>query len=114
MRITPAAHAAGVLQKGINMELTIMIYLVGVNALGLALMGIDKARAVRHAWRISEKALFLVAIAGGSVGAWAGMYLFHHKTRHWYFVIGMPAILALQVMIGVFFLGKVLPRIALF
>ena len=50
-----------------------------------------------HRWRISERMLFLVSILGGSIGTWAGMYVFHHKTRHWYFVIGIPLILILQI-----------------
>jgi uncharacterized membrane protein YsdA (DUF1294 family) len=50
-----------------------------------------------HRWRISERMLFLVSILGGSIGTWAGMYVFRHKTRHWYFVIGMPLILILQI-----------------
>lgn len=92
-----------------NMELVIMCYLVGINLIGLVLMGVDKAKAVRHAWRIPEKVLFGAAFLGGSLGAWLGMYLFRHKTRHWYFVAGVPLILALQIMVGVFFLGKLLP-----
>lgn len=88
-----------------------MIYLIGINLTGLLVMGVDKAKAIRRAWRIPEKVLFGVALLGGSLGAWLGMYLFRHKTRHWYFVIGMPLILALQIMVGVFFLGKVLPAI---
>ena len=59
-------------------------------------MGIDKRKARKHAWRIPEKALFLCSLAGGSIGTWAGMYVFHHKTKHWYFVVGMPLILAVQ------------------
>ena len=47
-----------------------------------------------------KKTLFLVSILGGSAGTWAGMYLFHHKTKHWYFVVGMPAILILQICIA--------------
>lgn len=85
------------------------IYLICINVAGAALMALDKWKAVRHAWRIPEKMLFAVALFGGSLGAWAGMYLFHHKTRHWYFVVGMPAILAVQIIIGVFFLGQILP-----
>lgn len=93
-------------------QLIIMVYMIFINSAGIVLMAVDKFRAVRHAWRIPEKVLFLVAVLGGSLGAWAGMYLFHHKTRHWYFVIGMPAILAAQIMIGVFFLGKLLPAMS--
>ncbi len=72
------------------------IYLLIINLAGFILMGIDKARAKRHAWRIPEKTLFLTSILGGSIGTWAGMYLFHHKTKHWYFVVGMPLILVIQ------------------
>ncbi len=79
----------------------LLCYLVIMNIIGLAVMGIDKSKARRHAWRISEKGLFLVSLLGGSIGTWAGMYLFRHKTKHWYFVIGMPAILILQIAAGV-------------
>ncbi len=75
------------------------LYLLVMNVLGVAVMGVDKKRAKRHAWRISEKALFAVSLLGGSIGTWAGMYLFRHKTRHWYFVIGMPLILFVQAAI---------------
>lgn len=73
------------------------IYLVLVNLWAFALMGIDKKRAREHAWRIPERTLFLSAILGGSIGAIAGMQLFRHKTKHWYFQIGMPAILLVQI-----------------
>lgn len=74
-----------------------LIYAAVMNAIGLALMYTDKRRAKKHLWRISERTLFLCSILGGSIGTWAGMYLFRHKTRHWYFVIGMPLILFLQI-----------------
>ena len=74
------------------------VCLLLMNLIGFALMGADKRRAKRHAWRIPEKTLFLVAILGGSLGAWAGMYVFHHKTKHWYFAVGMPLILAGQMI----------------
>ena len=69
-------------------------------------MAMDKSRARKHQWRIPEKTLFLSAILGGSIGAIAGMYTFHHKTRHWYFVIGMPAILILQVVLAVWICSR--------
>lgn len=75
----------------------IVIYAVLINLIGLFVMGADKKRAVKHLWRIPEKTLFLCSILGGSIGTWAGMYLFRHKTRHWYFVVGMPLILFLQI-----------------
>ena len=72
-------------------------YVVVMNLVGVAIMGIDKSKAKKHLWRIPEKTLFLVSILGGSVGTWAGMYLFRHKTKHWYFVFGMPFILVVQI-----------------
>lgn len=74
-------------------------WLLLANLLGLILMAADKHRARHGAWRISEKTFFLLALLGGSVGCWAGMYLFHHKTKHWYFVLGMPLILAGQILL---------------
>lgn len=72
-------------------------YLTVMNLIGFALMGIDKRRAVKKLWRIPESTLFIIALIGGSIGSIIGMYFFHHKTRHWYFVYGMPAILLLQI-----------------
>ncbi len=64
-------------------------------------MGLDKSKAKRHAWRIPERTLFLASLLGGSIGTWAGMYLFRHKTKHWYFVVGMPAILVMQIVAAI-------------
>jgi len=61
------------------------------------MMGIDKSRARKRAWRIPEAHLFIVALIGGSLGSIVGMYTFRHKTRHWYFTIGMPVILVIQI-----------------
>lgn len=77
-------------------------YLVIINLVAFALMGIDKGKAKRGAWRIPEKTLFLSAILGGSIGAIAGMQHFRHKTKHWYFKYGMPLILILQLILAVF------------
>ena len=79
----------------------ILVYLLLINIVAFALMGVDKSRARRHAFRISEKRLFISALLGGSIGAIAGMYTFRHKTRHWYFVVGMPLILLLQIVFAV-------------
>ena len=81
----------------------ILIYLLIINLIGFALMGIDKRKAIHHKYRIPEKTLFLTALLGGSIGSILGMQTFRHKTKHWYFVIGMPAILILQILL-VFFL----------
>ena len=76
-------------------------HLVVLNVLALVLMGVDKRRAKRHAWRIPEATFFAVALLGGSAGAWAGMYLFRHKTRHWYFVVGFWALLLVHIALTV-------------
>lgn len=72
-------------------------YLLIINAVGFLLMLWDKHRARNKLWRIPEAALMGCAIAGGSVGSLAGMYLFRHKTRHPKFTVGIPVILAIQV-----------------
>lgn len=79
--------------------LAILIYLVILNIIGFTIMGIDKSRAKRGAWRIPEKTLFLIAILGGSIGSILGMKQFRHKTKHKTFTIGMPAILIVQAAI---------------
>ncbi len=81
------------------MKKFILIYLIVINIIAFAMMGIDKRKAIKRRWRIPEKSLFLSAILGGSIGAIAGMQLFRHKTKHTKFVIGMPAILILQIVI---------------
>lgn len=80
-----------------NMAYFVTGYLVCINLAGLASMGIDKRRAIRHEWRIPEATLFLIALLGGSMGSIAGMQLFRHKTRHWYFVWGMPIIFFIEL-----------------
>ena len=68
-----------------------------LNILAYSLMGVDKAKARQNKRRIPEKVLFLIALFGGSMGSLVGMYSFRHKTKHWYFVVGMPLILILQL-----------------
>ena len=86
----------------------IIIYLIIMNIIGLAVMGIDKLKAMRQdKWRIPEKTLFLVALLGGSLGSIIGMYTFRHKTKHWYFTFFMPIIFFVQAC-GVAYLFKVL------
>lgn len=84
----------------------IIIYLAGINFLSFVVMGVDKYKARKRAWRIPESTLFVLALIGGSVGSIAGMHLFRHKTRHWYFLYGMPAILLIQVLIVVALLSS--------
>ena len=83
----------------------LFVYLVIINLLSLFLMAEDKRRARRHRWRIPERTLFAAALVGGSVGALLSMYLFRHKTRHWYFVVGMPLILGAQLEAGCWLLA---------
>lgn len=81
-----------------DVVLIIIIYIAMMNLVSFALMGIDKYKAKKKAWRIPEATLFLFAIFGGSIGSILGMFLFHHKTRHWYFLFGLPLILILQLV----------------
>ena len=76
---------------------TLLLWLVVINAAGFLLMGLDKWKAKRDAWRIPEKTLFTAALLGGTVGVMAGMKTFRHKTRHSQFKYGLPALLALQL-----------------
>ena len=85
-----------------------VVYWIIINLIGFAIMGIDKKRAIRGAFRISEASLFLTALLGGALGCTLGMNHFRHKTKHWYFKYGMPAILFAQVFIGIFLLITVL------
>lgn len=74
---------------------------LAINVLAFAVYGWDKARSkVQGARRVPEKTLFLLAILGGSVGAILGMRVWHHKTRHWYFKYGLPAILLAQLALA--------------
>ena len=82
----------------------LVLYGIIVNVAGFAAMGIDKGRARRKVWRIPESTLFLIALIGGSIGSLLGMYGFRHKTRHWYFVWGMPAVLILQTALILYLL----------
>ncbi len=82
-----------------NAVTLILVYLIAINFISFAAMGVDKARARKRLWRIPESTLFVLALIGGSIGSIAGMRLFRHKTKHWYFVYGMPAILCLQILI---------------
>jgi len=83
------------------MERYMLYYLAAINLAAFFLMWLDKRRARRKgARRVRERTLFLSALLGGSVGAIAGMRLFRHKTKHWYFVVGMPLILLAEAALG--------------
>ena len=83
------------------------IYIVIINIIGYAIMGVDKKRAIRGAWRISEASLFLTAFLGGALGCTLGMRHFRHKTKHWYFKYGMPFIFIVEFLLILFLLLKV-------
>lgn len=72
-------------------------YILVINAVTFIVYGIDKYKAKKAKWRISEATLLLLAVLGGSVGAWVGMKVWHHKTMHKKFKYGIPAILLIQI-----------------
>ena len=86
----------------------IIAILFVMNLLAFALMGIDKAKAKASAWRIPEKTLFLVTALFGGLGGTLGMSFFRHKTKHWYFKFGFPALLMIQLAVLALILPKLL------
>ncbi|MGF7035130.1 uncharacterized membrane protein YsdA (DUF1294 family) [Paenibacillus mucilaginosus] len=81
----------------------VLAYLAVINLVGFGLMGSDKSRARKGGRRrVPEKRLFLIAAAGGALGVWIAMRSFRHKTQHRSFVVGIPAILAVQVLAGLY------------
>jgi uncharacterized membrane protein YsdA (DUF1294 family) len=78
-------------------EKILIAYLLLINIITLILYGIDKWKAKHNMWRISEATLIILAAVGGSIGAFAAMKLFHHKTMHKKFYIGVPVIIILQI-----------------
>lgn len=84
----------------------IALYMVIVNLVAFVAMGVDKRRARRHQWRIRERTLLLLAALGGSLGAWAGMAVFRHKTRHNRFRFGVPALLMAQLALAIWLLCR--------
>ena len=85
------------------MKTTILIIIavaaLVMNPVAFVLMGVDKKRARKGAWRIPEKTLFLATACFGGLGGTLGMFHFRHKTNHWYFRLGFPALLVLQVVV---------------
>ena len=80
----------------------IICYLIAINIVTFFLYGIDKYKAKKNQWRISEATLLTMAAIGGSIGAWAGMRLWHHKTMHKKFKYGIPLIIIMQVALAVY------------
>ena len=88
-----------------KVALILVIYFLVMSFIGFFSMYLDKRKAQKHLWRIPEATLFLIAIIGGSIGSILGMHVFHHKTRHRYFVYGLPAILILQILLVIVLLN---------
>ena len=84
----------------------LLVWLAGINIVTFSLYGIDKHKAKKGRWRIPEKTLLLLPLLGGSVGGILGMAVFHHKTRHWYFRVGLPAMLLLQAALAVYLAAR--------
>ena len=88
------------------MKEILILYLLLINAVAFLLMLIDKWKAKKNLWRISEATLMSTAILGGGIGALLGMYAVRHKTRHLKFTLGIPLILAVQIGICLFLFAK--------
>ena len=84
----------------------LLIYLLLINAVGFLLMLIDKYKARKNLWRIPEATLMAVAVIGGSLGSLLGMQLVRHKTKHLKFALGIPLILAIQIVLTILLTGK--------
>ena len=82
--------------------MNIGMYLLAINILTFVVFGVDKYKAIKKQYRVPEKTLFLLAVMGGSAGALAGMFAFRHKTRKWYFRIGIPCIWAVQILLLIY------------
>ena len=85
-----------------NVHVIIIYYLSVINAVAFIVYGIDKLKARKGRWRISEATLLLLALVGGSIGSWLGMKVWHHKTMHLKFKYGLPAIILLQLALAVY------------
>lgn len=85
-----------------TLHLISLYYLLGINIATFFTYGIDKRKARKSRWRISESTLLTLAVIGGSIGAWTGMKLWHHKTLHKKFRYGVPLILATQTALAVY------------
>lgn len=79
------------------MNSILLFFIIGINIITFTMYGIDKLKAKKGKWRIPEATLLLLAIVGGSIGAWCGMKVWHHKTMHKKFKYGVPMILMIQI-----------------
>ena len=83
------------------------LWVLCASLLDFVLMGVDKWKARHDRWRVPERAFFCVALLGGTPGAPLGMWTFRHKTRHWYFRYGLPALLLVQLALGTWIVVRV-------
>jgi uncharacterized membrane protein YsdA (DUF1294 family) len=90
--------------KEMNLPHIVLIYLAVINVVTFFMYGIDKWKAKKSKWRIRETALLGLAVLGGSIGAWLGMKVWHHKTQHKKFKYGVPAIIIIQLALIVYYL----------
>lgn len=81
-----------------NLYTILLIYTAVINIYGFSLMYADKQNSIKKQWRVPEKKIFIISLLLGSLGTYAGMIIFHHKTRHWYFKYGIPIIITLQFL----------------
>jgi uncharacterized membrane protein YsdA (DUF1294 family) len=85
------------------MGMVVFLLLLALNVVTFVVYGLDKWKATHGKWRISEATLLILAAVGGSIGAWCGMKVWHHKTLHKKFRYGIPAIIVLQIAAIVYF-----------
>ncbi|NLK86586.1 MAG: DUF1294 domain-containing protein [Clostridiaceae bacterium] len=81
-----------------------------INLTGFIVVAADKYRARKRKWRIPEATIFMIAAAGGSIGVYSAMLIYRHKTRHWYFMSGIPLIILIQIVISYFVFTEILPH----
>ena len=88
-------------------QIVVIAYMIVMNLVGFFVMGTDKMKSRKHRRRVPERRLFAISILSGSIGVLAGMYIFRHKTRHMKFVIGVPVIIAIQIIAGILLTDKI-------
>ena len=90
------------------MNALVLTALAAINVAAFIIYGIDKLKARKGRWRISETFLFMLAVMGGSIGAWIGINVWHHKTLHWKFRYGIPFVAVVHIAVGVALLRPVM------
>ncbi|NMC56564.1 MAG: DUF1294 domain-containing protein [Eubacteriaceae bacterium] len=86
----------------------LIYYLLFINIIAFVAVFIDKQKAKKNRYRISEKALFILASIGGSIGTYISMLIFRHKTKKWYFKIGIPFIIIIQIILAYYLIKNYL------